>query len=195
VYDVAPAAQVLRFFGELDWLEWFMPSACLIGSGMEQQLLFRGLGPLFALISVPFVHALGDTAVAIKHRRERKLEFRKTFAYGLVKGLPPALVLSFCFTPVVSATIFRAWHCVHFDYDGNEEWSYLVQDLSVRCYDSDAHKEVLTVAWFMVAIWPIGMVLIYGAVLYPCRFALLDESKPNVLLEATSFLHRDYKNA
>eukprot|EP00966_Prymnesium_polylepis_P069081 1605057-Prymnesium_polylepis.3 len=45
----------------------------------------------------------------------------------------------------------------------------------------------------MVAIWPIGMVAMYMALLIPLRFMLLDETGTSPLLLATSFLHRDYK--
>ena len=50
-----------------------------------------------------------------------------------------------------------------------------------------------TVAWLMVAVWPIGMVLLYLAVLIPCRFMLLDDTSSSPLLDATAFLHREYK--
>eukprot|EP00966_Prymnesium_polylepis_P193478 4484701-Prymnesium_polylepis.2 len=66
------------------------------------------------------------------------------------------------------------------------------QDLSVRC-DSPEHQEIIAVAWILCAIWPIGMVLVYAALLVPCRTMLFDETWSSPLLRATSFLHRDYK--
>jgi hypothetical protein len=79
-------------------------------------------------------------------------------------------------------------------YDSVEEHSFLAQDLSVRCDGSDEHSSILAVAWGLVIIWPIGMVVLYIALLIPCRFMLLDENQEyHRLLDATAFLHRDYK--
>ena len=44
-----------------------------------------------------------------------------------------------------------------------------------------------------MAVWPIGMVVIFAALLAPCRQRLVDESKSSPLICATAFLHRDYK--
>ena len=53
---------------------------------------------------------------------------------------------------------------------------------------SSHHLQVL------VIIWPIGMVILYIALLIPCRFIILDENQEyHRLLDATAFLHRDYK--
>lgn len=46
-----------------------------------------------------------------------------------------------------------------------------------------------------VAIWPVGMIVLYIWLLIPCRFMILDEAARSPLLEATQFLHRDYTPA
>ena len=116
---------------------------------------------------------------------------------GALQWLPASLVIAFCFTPSVCASIFRAWHCVPFDFDNTREISFLAQDLSVQCDASSEHSEIEAVAWGFVAIWPIGMVMVYLAVLIPTRYAFLDEQSSNEnvlhLLRATAFLHRDCK--
>ena len=66
--------------------------------------------------------------------------------------LRPAVVLSFCFTPSVSAAIFRAWYCVPFAYKDLEEHSYLAQDLATRCDGSKEHSDVVAVAWVFVLV-------------------------------------------
>jgi len=65
----------------------------------------------------------------------------------------------------------------------------------VRCDGSEEHSEILSVAWILVAVWPIGMVVLYAALLIPLRFMLLDEMSysDSPLVRATAFLHRDYK--
>ncbi|KAL1503142.1 hypothetical protein AB1Y20_011204 [Prymnesium parvum] len=112
-----------------------------------------------------------------------------------ITWLPIPLVLTFCFTPSVSATVFRAWHCLSYAYDDSNgaEYSYLAQDLSVRCDDSEEHNEILLVAWILVAIWPIGMVVLYASLLLPSRWLLLEQKSESTLVRATAFLHRDYK--
>jgi len=112
---------------------------------------------------------------------------------ALLHWLPASLLLGFCFTPNVSSYIFRTWHCKSFAHDGYEEHSFLALDLSVRCDDSDAHREIIGVAWVMIVIWPVGMVLGCLGLLLPLRFVFLEEAAPTPLLRATAFLHRDYK--
>lgn len=101
---------------------------------------------------------------------------------------PPLTVLQ----PSVSASIFRAWHCLKFTLSDLEEHTYLADDLRVRC-DSPEHSRILTVAWPMVALWPIGSLATYAALLIPCRFNFLDEKGSTPLLRATAFLHKDFQ--
>ena len=91
--------------------------------------------------------------------------------HGALDWLPASLVLAFCFTPSVSAAVFRAWHCVSYAYDEMEDYSFLAQDLSVRCDGSDEHNSILAIAWVLVIIWPIGMLVLYGEPHDSCRRA------------------------
>lgn len=118
---------------------------------------------------------------------------KDAMVHGLASGLPVSLLLTYCFTPSVSASIFRAWHCVSFTYSELEELSFLAEDFRVRCDGSHEHAAVLAVAWPMVAIWPIGSVVMYALLLVPCRKRLYDEDATSPLIRATSFLHRDFK--
>jgi len=218
----------IRVFGALEWTNWLMPSACVVGAGIVETLLLRAFAPLALVIAMPLVgaavsvahnagtphaplipglsrqaggsvlppaafvrpsSAVRSTLGNAAHRRSLK----HVVLDGFLSWLPASFILAFCFTPSVSAAVFRAWHCISFSYDDLEEHSFLEQDLSVRCDGSDRHKQVLAVAWGLVAIWPIGMVLLYVVVLLPCRFMLLDGKSVSPLLRATAFLHRDYR--
>jgi len=203
--------RVLRFFGDIDWTHWVMPGDCIVGAGIVERLLLRALGPLAIVVAVPLASATVAITARCRasmkadttRRRSRSsmsnalLSPRDTVSTGLLEGLPVSLVVAFCFTPSVSASIFRAWHCVAFAYDDLEKQSFLAQDLSVRCDGSDEHSQVLAVAWVLVAIWPVGMVAGYAALLVPCHSMLLTDSHDDSsqLLRATQFLHRDYKAA
>ena len=191
----------LRFFGDIDWASWIVPSECVVGIGMTQQLLLRALVPLVVIMAMPLLGgcvSLGANVIGNAGFRESKTEGKvkspqRAVAKGIFQWVPASLVLAFCFTPSVSARIFRAWYCLSFAYNAVEEHSFLAQDLSVRCDGSEEHSEILSVAWILVAIWPVGMVVLYAALLVPLRFMLLDEmsNSDSPLLHATAFLHKD----
>ena len=82
----------------------------------------------------------------------REQTLRDAVVRGFFHWLPLSLILAFCFTPSVSATIFRAWYCMSFSYNELEEHSFLAEDLSVRCDGFAEHEEILAVAWPMVAV-------------------------------------------
>jgi hypothetical protein len=187
-----------------------VPSTCLVGGGLDRRLLLRSLAPFIVIVVVPGVGCVVSAVQYWRHstssiengsRRSNEMidgkgqpkSLSDAAKRGLIKWLPLSLVLTFCFTPSVSASIFRAWHCVTFTYSDEEELSYLAQDLQIRCDGSPEHVSILTVAWPMVALWPVGSVVMYAALLIPCRFMLLDETGSTPLLRATSFLHRDYQ--
>ncbi|KAL1525500.1 hypothetical protein AB1Y20_020356 [Prymnesium parvum] len=173
--------RTLRLLGDIDWTSWVVPSACLVG-GLKEELLLRALVPLALILSIPPLGAAFS-----------RLSRGTTCAQGACAWLPASLVLSFCLTASVSASTFRAWHCISFSYDGAHEHAFLAGQLSIRCDGSAEHRAVLAVAWALVAIWPVGMVLTYAILLVPCRKLLLDETFDSPLVRATTFLHRDYK--
>ncbi|KAL1524680.1 hypothetical protein AB1Y20_019566 [Prymnesium parvum] len=128
-----------------------------------------------------------------KNKDQLPTTWKQALTKGALNFLPLSLVIAFCFTPSVSAKTFSEWHCLSYVYDGETEYSYLANDLSVRCDDSDEYDDIISVAWLFIAVWPIGMVAMYIALLVPCRNLLRDEHVESPLLRATAFLHRDYK--
>lgn len=107
--------------------------------------------------------------------------------------LSVSLVVAFCFTPSVSKEIFSSWDCESFSYDDKSEHSFLKQDLAVQCNGSREHNEILVIAWILTAVWPIGMVAIYGVLLLWCYTPLQNSEFDDPLVQATAFLHRDYR--
>jgi hypothetical protein len=113
---------------------------------------------------------------------------------GFTSAVPSSLVLAFCFTPSVSAAIFRVWNCVSFYYDENAKQYFLAGDLTVRCDDtSPEYMHLQNLAWVLVALWPIGMLVVYAAMLLPCGKTLINEEPATPLVRATAFLHLDYQ--
>ena len=97
----------------------------------------------------------------------------------------------FAFVPSVSATIFKAWSCQRFGNTPTEPIDYMREDLSIECYKSAAHKEVVEVAIVLLILWPIGALAICAVLLRAARRPILART-PNRLVRATAFLHRDY---
>ena len=200
---------VFRVLGDLDWTGWVVPSACIVGSGFKERLSLRAIAPLAVVVAMPVV---GAAISALRHCASRHIGTAATSSdapatagrnlskhlvhamkIGILEWLPASLILAFCFTPSVSASIFRAWHCEAYAYDDFELRSFLAQDLSVRCDGSNEHKQILAVAWVYAAVWPVGMVAMYAALLVPCGLLLLNDDSDSRLVRATAFLHRDYK--
>ena len=79
---------------------------------------------------------------------------------GLETSMPVALLVSFVCVTTVSATIFKARSCEGFgDIDDvpavdRQERYYLKADLSVLCYESEAHQQLLNIMWVFVFVWP-----------------------------------------
>ena len=189
---------------------------------MVRLLLVRAIVPLAVIVAVPLVGAsvFAVQHLRMSRQKQRRGAFysaqywdfpskkqsgrtqrqtlRAVISVGVLKWLPVSLVLAFCFTPSVSANIFQAWYCLPYAYDDldphSEQW-FLASDLSVRCdgFESGERVKILAVAWLMVCVWPVGMVILFAAVLFPCRYMILDETWHSPLMRATRFLHRDYK--
>jgi len=192
-----------RVIGEVDWIAWVVPPDCVIGSGMVSQLCLRALAPLAVVVALPLCGAsISFVRMCLAYKSKSSplritgtpdvSSHHESLMKGAIDWLPASLVVSFCFTPSVSSSIFRAWNCVSYSYNVEEEHAFLAQDLSVRCDEGSEHDDILMVAWAFVVIWPIGMVLMYAAVLVPCRTHIRDDGPNSMLLRSTAFLHRDY---
>jgi len=111
---------------------------------------------------------------------------------AVLRALPYVIFISFCLTQSVCTGIFSAWDCVEFMHDSvtGETREFLREDLSIECY-TDEHDQVKNVARFFVAVWPIGIPLLYLALLSQCRAALY-QGRSTSFTRATSFLHKEY---
>ena len=70
---------------------------------------------------------------------------------------------------------------------------YMRKDVRIECY-TDAHQEMITVAWALVAFWPIGMPLIFLVLLFAARSAIV-QKRNTALNRATAFLHQEYRRS
>lgn len=141
--------------GELDWTSWVGPSSCIVGGGMVQQLCLQALTPLALIVLMPVLGGCISSLALITGARSKgdiqKPSLLHAVWMGAIEWLPLSLVLSFCLTPSVCASIFKAWYCVEFDSSPTEVHSFLALDLSVRCDGSKEHRNIIAVAWVLVS--------------------------------------------
>ena len=58
---------------------------------------------------------------------------------------------------------------------------------------SPQHESIKALAWAAIAIYPLGLLVVYGALLFAARTAIR-KGKSTLLSEATRFLHREYES-
>ena len=119
----------------------------------------------------------------MSHDRFKRSE--KNFAQDMHARWSPCLDVC----PMVSSAAFRAFSCEDFD-DGR---SYLRADYAVEC-GSDVHSRAKSLAWLGIGLYPIGISLLYAALLLRARHAIRD-NRPTALSKALDFLVRDYEPA
>ena len=183
-------------WARVNWVSLIYPSACSPfsnASGFRSWLLIKGLVPLVVI----GVAVIRSTVVNVTQLGWSS----KNLKIGALQALPLALLLSFSFCPSVSMSIFQSWLCKEYEFDGRDAQSvtthkFLLEDLSIRCSDSSfkgaEHDTITSMAFIFIFIWPVGMVVLFGATLLPCR-SKLHANIRTPLVDATKFLHRDYR--
>jgi hypothetical protein len=82
---------------------------------------------------------------------------------GAERTLPLLLVVTFVMVPSTATLIFKTFLCDRVEYDDHEARRYLHDDLAMRCDTdvegvnySDEYMRTRTIAFILVAVWPIG---------------------------------------
>ena len=122
---------------------------------------------------------------------------RREWRASAIASLPAALLLSFLLLPSTCTSIFATFQCVgfrHSDGPPTETRFYLAADLSLSCADSEPeYAQARSVAYVLIGLWPVGVPLMYMALLWGSRAAILRQSHPTKLSRAASFLYDDYR--
>ena len=102
------------------------------------------------------------------------------------------LIALFGFVPTVSKTIFSAFSCRCFatSADGTQHF-FLDADFAQSCEYDDGYGRVEATAAALLLVWPIGVPLFFGVLLYACRKAVA-EHRTTPLSKAILFLTREY---
>eukprot|EP00964_Phaeocystis_antarctica_P011141 scaffold6125_cov69-Phaeocystis_antarctica.AAC.5 len=154
-----------------------LPLSCLQLGSFFNQLLFLVLSP--CVLGLLVLACSMATEVSTK----RKAASLKA---GLIRALPYLLYLLFFAFPLVSSRAFQAFDCEEFD----DSTRFLRVDYSLDCNDSE-HGRVVSLAWVAIALYPIGIPLLYLALLLSARTDILTE-QPTDLSRSLTFLHQDY---
>jgi len=115
---------------------------------------------------------------------------------SLLKTLPAVLFIAFVLVSGTSSSIFAVWSCETFQLDSianpPTEMAFLSDDMSIICdYSNDEYSHVRFLAYFFIAVWPVGVPLVFFLVLLRSRRAIL-QGRTTRLALSTSFLHGDY---
>eukprot|EP00966_Prymnesium_polylepis_P180208 4172821-Prymnesium_polylepis.1 len=113
-----------------------------------------------------------------------------TVKAGLQRVLPMTLAITFVVVPSTSMRIFRTFVCEPVEYGNGETRRYLKADLSYLC-NSDEYEEARSTAFLFIAVWPVGIPVLYMVLLLASRRALV-KGVPTPLTRATAFLSGDY---
>eukprot|EP00966_Prymnesium_polylepis_P328539 7384345-Prymnesium_polylepis.2 len=120
---------------------------------------------------------------------------RNAVQTGLRRALPLILFVTFLLVPSASTGIFKTFACESFEYDNasNTTRRYLHADLALDC-DSSQYRATKTVAFVFLALWPIGVPVLYTFLLWMSRDALRT-GVPTSLSTATAFLSDGCKSS
>ena len=182
VFKIAMPASVASLLNAFDVLNLSidalgLPLSCLQLGSFFDQLLF--------LVLLPCVLGLLILACSMATEVLTKRQAASPKA-RLLRTLPYLLYIQFFAFPLVSSRAFQAFDCEEFD-DGTR---FLRADYSLACYGIE-HDRVVSLAWVAIALYPIGVPLLYLALLLSARKAILTE-QPTELSRSLTFLHQDY---
>ena len=183
VFKVAMPASVtavLNVFNSLNLsIDAFgLPLSCLQLGSFFDQLLFLVLLPV-VLVLLTLVCSLGIEVLTKSEAASLKA--------GVIRALPYLLYILFFAFPLVSSRAFQAFDCEEFD-DGTR---FLRADYSLDCTDAE-YRRVRFLAWVAIALYPVGVPLLYLTLLLCARKAILTE-QPTALSRSLTFLHQDYE--
>ena len=106
---------------------------------------------------------------------------------AVVSAMPTAVKFLFFAYPILSNAAFKAFPCHDFGMDGR----YLIADVSIRC-DTAEHNQTMTLAWFTIFMYPIGLALAVASCLLYHKAELRGGSPTCRICEASAFLHGNY---
>ena len=186
VFIVPLPRAVASLLSELDVLSlnitsFGLPLACLDLGTFRGHLFFV----IFTPLALMLVITAGFALAALRPSMSRRPTAVQRLRAGVLASIPANLLVSFLAFPMATSLAFQAFSCEDFD----NGMSRLRADYAVDCNDEGEYGEVERLAWAAIFIYPIGVPLVYLALLHAARDAILSEH-PNQLSTALSWLHK-----
>jgi hypothetical protein len=169
-----------------------IPASCF--GGYRKRLWLGSSWPL-GLVAILVVGCVGwEVARNVRNYNPKEATPRTTLGAvdaGVQRVLPVVLGLSFLLLPSTSTRIFNTFLCDPIEYDNanGEVRRYQHYDLALGC-DSGEYTSMYYNALVLVIICPVGVPLLYAALLYLSRDALLTGISTR-LSQTTMFLWGD----
>ncbi|CAN0196399.1 unnamed protein product [Ectocarpus sp. 12 AP-2014] len=145
---------------------WMLSAGCFVDIDFHDRVVTSTVGPLVALA------ILGLTYIVARCRNRSCDQALQKVRW---KHVSMALWVSFLVYSPVSSTIFQTFSCETLD-DGK---TYLRVDYRIDC-DSSKHLAMEIYAGLMIFVYPIGIPLVYAALLFWGRDALKIAAVPNM---------------
>lgn len=162
-------------------LGWVLSVGCIVNADFHDRLLLSTLGPIIALVLLVVTYRVAA-------RRLRRGSSRNTLANIRRKHVSVALLVTFLVYSSVSSTVFRMFACEVLD-DSKE---YLRADYTIEC-DSPKHEALQVYAALTILVYPVGIPVLYGVLLFRNREVLKYENPQLTHLKAMEDLWKPYK--
>ena len=175
--------------------------SCYGVSDLFHQLVFLMVWPAVMIAVTPLIGLV--LAIVLQQTTPRQL-----WAHGLRAGapgmidtvllrfaVPLTLLTLFIAFPPVTSLAFRAFEeCKTFTDEAAESQSYLISATKhyVLPCPSDELQRTQSIAWGAIVLYPIGVIVLCGTLLYVGRRALISKSNTAYSL-SLSFLHASFK--
>ncbi|GMI42890.1 hypothetical protein TeGR_g6250, partial [Tetraparma gracilis] len=153
---------------------------CLVQTNFYHKLVLSTMGPLC-------VSAVIGLGALVMKKRAKDHEHKQAAINGAVSLF---LGLTYLVFSSVSTTIFDTFNCKTF---GDDEREYMMSDQSVDCGSPD-HIWYQTYAGVMMFVYPVGIPMMYGVLLWRAREQLREDGREEVeKLHKIAFLWQDYE--
>lgn len=86
---------------------------------------------------------------------------------------------------------FDAFSCYTFLIGDGSTHEYLKADVEVRCGSAE-HERITAVAWIAIALYPIGLLALYAALLFTAHKDIL-RRRSTLLTSSIAFLYQEYE--
>ena len=94
--------------------------------------------------------------------------------------------------PIVTQKAFQAFSCYNFDEGTPDSTSWLRADVSIEC-GTGSHAQVQTLGYVAIIVYPVGLLLLFGVLLYTSRDEIKSGRQATRLSKSIAFLYREYE--